>query len=135
MTEEEWLESADASEMLFEFWRDKASERKLRLFMCAYLRRASGATHLLAAVETTEQFVDGTAAQEQFKQAWEMGWGCPVGTLDPWGLALGAADVKSDPVGQPHLLRDIFGNPFRPVTLDPAWRTATVLSLGQAIYD
>ncbi len=32
-------------------------------------------------------------------------------------------------------LRDIFGNPFRPVALDPAWRTPAVLSLAQAIYE
>lgn len=37
-----------------------------------------------------------------------------------------------------HLLRDIFGNPFRPVTIDPAWLTwncGTVVHLAQAIYD
>jgi len=28
----------------------------------------------------------------------------------------------------------IFGNPFRPVTLNPAWRTATVIALAEAIY-
>lgn len=36
------------------------------------------------------------------------------------------------------LLRDIFGNPFRPVTIDPVWRTwnnGTVVKLSQAIYD
>jgi hypothetical protein len=32
------------------------------------------------------------------------------------------------------LLRDIFGNPFRPVTLDPSWLTATVLALAEGIY-
>jgi hypothetical protein len=31
-------------------------------------------------------------------------------------------------------LRDICGNPFRPVTLDPSWRTSTVVALAQAIY-
>jgi len=31
-------------------------------------------------------------------------------------------------------LRDIFGNPFRPITVDPAWRTATVVALTEAIY-
>jgi hypothetical protein len=31
-------------------------------------------------------------------------------------------------------LRDIFGNPFRPVTLDPSWLTSTVVALAQAIY-
>ena len=33
------------------------------------------------------------------------------------------------------LLHCIFGNPFRPATLDPARRTATVTSLAQAIYN
>jgi hypothetical protein len=33
------------------------------------------------------------------------------------------------------LLRDIFGNPFRPVTFNPAWRTSDVLLLAQGIYD
>jgi hypothetical protein len=32
-------------------------------------------------------------------------------------------------------LRDIFGNPFCPVTLDPAWRTSTVVALARGIYD
>jgi hypothetical protein len=32
------------------------------------------------------------------------------------------------------LLRDIFGNPFRPVSFLPEWRTSTVLSLAQGIY-
>jgi hypothetical protein len=35
---------------------------------------------------------------------------------------------------QVRLLRDIFGNPFRPVSLDPSWRTSTVLSLAEGIY-
>jgi hypothetical protein len=33
------------------------------------------------------------------------------------------------------LLHDIFGNPFRPVALDPSWLTSTVTNLAQAIYD
>jgi hypothetical protein len=33
------------------------------------------------------------------------------------------------------LLRDIFGNPFRPITLDPRWLTSTVLDLARLIYD
>jgi hypothetical protein len=32
------------------------------------------------------------------------------------------------------LLRDIFGNPFRPFTLSPACRTAQVVALAQAAY-
>jgi hypothetical protein len=33
------------------------------------------------------------------------------------------------------LLRDIFGNPFRPVAIDPAWVTSTVVALARGIYD
>ncbi len=33
------------------------------------------------------------------------------------------------------LLRDIFGNPFRPVTFPPSWRTDTTLSLARTMYD
>jgi hypothetical protein len=42
---------------------------------------------------------------------------------------LDEAAVQSD------LVRDIFGNPFRPVTFDPRWRTSDVVGLAQAIYD
>jgi hypothetical protein len=36
---------------------------------------------------------------------------------------------------QSDLVRDIFGNPFRPVAFDPRWRTSDVVGLAQAIYD
>jgi hypothetical protein len=34
-----------------------------------------------------------------------------------------------------HELEELFGNPFRPVSLAPAWLTPTVLKLAQAAYD
>jgi hypothetical protein len=33
------------------------------------------------------------------------------------------------------LVREVFGNPFRPVTLDPAWNNAAVVKLAQSVYD
>lgn len=36
---------------------------------------------------------------------------------------------------QPILLRDIIGNPFRPVAFDPAWRTDTVTALARTMYE
>jgi hypothetical protein len=38
-------------------------------------------------------------------------------------------------VAQCDLLRDVFGNPFRPVSLDPAWRTSTVVTLAEGMYE
>jgi hypothetical protein len=35
----------------------------------------------------------------------------------------------------PSVLRDIFGNPFRPITVSPTWLTSTVISLAQGIYE
>jgi hypothetical protein len=37
--------------------------------------------------------------------------------------------------GQAEIIRDIVGNPFRPVALDPAWRTSDVFLLARGIYD
>lgn len=36
---------------------------------------------------------------------------------------------------QSALLRDIFGNPVRPIAVDPAWLTSTVVALAQHMYD
>jgi len=46
-----------------------------------------------------------------------------------------AGKEESEPSAQAELLRDIFGNPFRPVTLDPVCLTSTVTQLAEAIYD
>jgi hypothetical protein len=38
---------------------------------------------------------------------------------------------------KPHadLVRELFGNPFRPIAIDPRWQTSTVLDLARLIYD
>jgi hypothetical protein len=43
-------------------------------------------------------------------------------------------DWQHDWKRQVFLLRDIFGNPFQRVRVDPAWLTSSVVSLAQAIY-
>jgi hypothetical protein len=52
---------------------------------------------------------------------------------------LGAGDVYAAELGerraQARLLRDIFGNPFRPVVFDPRWRTADTVALATGIYE
>ena len=49
----------------------------------------------------------------------------------PEGIA--AREVGSKE--QAEILRDVTGNPFRPVTLDPPWLTPAVVSLARTIYD
>ncbi len=36
---------------------------------------------------------------------------------------------------QQHFLRDIFGNPFRPVAFDPAWRAEHAVGIAAKMYD
>jgi hypothetical protein len=43
--------------------------------------------------------------------------------------------VQAEATAQATLLRDIVGNPFRPVALDTAWQTHQVVTLARAIYD
>ena len=41
---------------------------------------------------------------------------------------------RSEGHGGCDILRHIFGNPFRPISLNPSWLTSTVLALAQGIY-
>ena len=45
--------------------------------------------------------------------------------------AAGAAEYAA----QCRLLRDIIGNPFRPVTVSPSWQTPQAVALAQAAYE
>jgi hypothetical protein len=48
---------------------------------------------------------------------------------------LWSAALENGKMQQVTLLRDIFGNPFRPVILAPAYCTPTVVSLARTAYD
>lgn len=51
----------------------------------------------------------------------------------PFGSDVLAADRET--AEQAILARDIFGNPFRPVTFDPAWRTDHTVGIATKMYD
>jgi hypothetical protein len=57
--------------------------------------------------------------------------------LDPESgvITLDLPEEKQEKAAQAHLLRDLFGNPFRPVALDSAWLSPTVTALAQAAYE
>ncbi len=173
MTEAEWLGSTDPAAIL-EFLRERASDRKLRLFACAYCRLQwdlLGDKRSRKAVEVAERYADGLAGEPERNDAAEEALAAAseaakanLADSDATPPALAAyaatgawytvyyqasaaarttcdADASDwyaeSRIEMPHpeLLRDIFGNPFRPVTIDPTWLTFKVIVLAQAIYD
>jgi len=56
-----------------------------------------------------------------------------------WGTAAGdeaaLIPVECERSKQLHFFRDIFGNPFRPVSINPFWMTPTIKALAQFVYD
>ncbi len=59
--------------------------------------------------------------------------------LDPWYAVKDTVERRLsgeiNPSIQCRLIRDLFGNPFRPSSFNPSWRTSTVTSLAQSVYD
>jgi hypothetical protein len=51
------------------------------------------------------------------------------------GHVRGRADLESLLARMADALRDIFGNPFRPVAFDPAWRTTDAVALARQAYE
>jgi hypothetical protein len=102
-------------------------------------------------VDTSEEFADGLVSRGELKAirrtvgealsdadckaAWEAAgvraWEAAVATQ--WRLAPFQEDLFSNV-----LLQDVFGNPFRPLSVDPSWliwNSGTVQKVAQAIYD
>jgi hypothetical protein len=116
-------------------------------------------------VEVTERYADGIIADEEFAVAAKAEVEAPVkfaaevrplltcffaaryeaydvakanGGDAPWDEC--REKVWSDArfvamLAQAKLLREMIGNPFRPVALNSVWRTPDVLALAQTIYD
>src|SRR5262245_4489171 len=122
MTEEEWLAGADESRMKsFALWR---SQRKLTLARMSQLRLV---WHELTdrsrfAVEIQEDIADGSKDADALNQY-------RVALIDAFGIMAREGDVSLTA----HL-HEIFGNPFRQVDFNSAWRTSDVLLLARGIY-
>jgi hypothetical protein len=154
MDEAKWLNCTDPAPML-EYLRGKASDRKLRLFACACARAIWDLLEderARQAVEAGERYADGLTTAEELgvasERAWEAVDACPseanysaqstveISTYD--AAVDGARHASLDGVQlktQCGLLREIFGNPFRPMTTDPSWLTPEVIALARVIYE
>jgi hypothetical protein len=82
-----------------------------------------------ALVDIMDEFTDVTQAAKEAAEAATVARSDPERDYDEY-----QKDKEAEEAYQAQLLRDIFGNPFRPVSFDPAWRTTTVLALAQAAY-
>jgi hypothetical protein len=131
MTEDEWLTSKDPSRMLDILW--DLSDRKLRLYAVACSRRFLGAAptpEQLCVVQAGERLADGEEINNDVR-------GVAGHLRSPFSQLLLSARPAEDTEleAQAGLLRCIFGNPFRPATLDFACRTSAVISLATAAYE
>ncbi|MDY3562144.1 hypothetical protein R5W23_003590 [Gemmata sp. JC673] len=157
MTEAEWLACMDPKLLLIAL-QGKASDRKMRLCACAIVRRQPGYTSdelRQRGVELAERVADGLATEEeredmreelQVRKENEVAQGefdrafatrnaqyCLDRNqryffwFDPGHRVLPPEDAL--------VVRDIFGNPFRPVAFSRSWRTDTVLTLAAQMYE
>jgi hypothetical protein len=61
--------------------------------------------------------------------------GTDPGTIAAMDEAANYGVVRREEQCQTALLREIIGDPFRPVTLDPSWITSTVTTLASQMYE
>jgi hypothetical protein len=190
MTELEWLACTEPDIML-EFLKGKASDRKLRLFACACCRRMwslldddrkqmlvndsvtaaemakKDADRDKMAVELAERCADGQADFAELQALFpsldekeeaachaagsDAAWTAKASAYHARFLAMYFGPASYPPgakarsaskrhhdreqAAQCSLLRDIFGNAFQPVILDPTLQTLLVVNLAQYIYD
>jgi hypothetical protein len=134
--------------------RQAAIQRKLRLFVCACFRdyeyEENRPIERVRWIEVAERYADGLATAGELRQARRQA-DAEADEYPPdfveRGVILAQEATTSvlDPEAVdrailcgPDLLREIFGNPFRPMRIEPAWlawQNGSVVRIAQEIYD
>ncbi|VTR91574.1 Uncharacterized protein OS=Sorangium cellulosum (strain So ce56) GN=sce5710 PE=4 SV=1 [Gemmata massiliana] len=161
MTGIEWSAATDPAPMV-QFLQAKSSDRKLRLFAVACCRRAWPwcETPDVSIITALEQHAHGLGLIPRVNAFQHDRLLCSVCSPFATSAALRTATVAAAVVAtgtlgsspradletwraadsvesaeQATLLRDIFGNPFRPVAFSPSWRTPPALALADRMYE
>jgi hypothetical protein len=144
MSEQKWLTCTEPGHLRNFLCKTRASQRKLLLADAAQWRsmlvpewlrdessqspreiQESKAFERL--VDVVERQADGKASPEEWRDVW-----------DYWEIRKPEQLLWYKLSNYPNhcdLIRDIFGNPYRLVAFDSAWRTTNVAAVAQTIYD
>jgi hypothetical protein len=158
MTEVGWMSCPLVAPMLA-LVRDTATERQLRLFACGCVRQLwafvppnPSSERVLIEAEKLAEERDGPVRKVRQRRTTVRTPEATTALGDAFEAASQAATqsvlvVRRGPnhrererqgyelqYAQAELLRDIVGNPFRSISVDPAWRTSTVRALAAGIY-
>jgi hypothetical protein len=165
MTEAEWLACGNVYELLKHLGASASARKTRLLGCACVRRAWEWGLNepVPEAVHVTEAFADGLATKEDLSRVvaeigllWrnddepfrpyprtcfltevlaapdnDRAW---VEDLDAFAIDL---EVFDDPewLKSVEYVHEIFGNPFRPITFSPSWRTDTALSLARTMYD
>ena len=154
MTEKQWLTTTRPYRLTAHV-EATSSSRKLRLLgvaCCSQIRHLFESPLLGQAVDAAEQYADGSIDGASLDCACRLASGVyPRGnegtaavycsSRDQFHIHLvlagarAAARNRGESKVQCDLIRDIIGNPFRPTSFSPTWRTDTAVSLARMMYE
>jgi hypothetical protein len=150
MTEKEWMECKEPGPML-EYLQGKASDRKFRMLAVnccvdsvSYINQTPWLVDIFFAaaesgvtaneIESLFFRIEGLPLTSPERDViWLTLWNCE--DVEPLEMISPCMQRASDRGSTCHYLRCIFGNPFKPITLNPSWLTATVKALAEQIYN
>jgi hypothetical protein len=165
MTEEEWFATTNVRDMVWSITNHAKFDRKLRLFAvacCRSVARQSLNQQFRELIAEVEELADGRTNEDRSRMkqvrngvlhssSWGsvpeygaahflvagQGWHSALRTAGAARRLAGRsqADQESERLAQVALLRDIIGNPFRPVTFSRKWRTDTTVALARQMYE
>src|SRR5262245_11867022 len=158
MNEAQWLKATDYSAMI-SWLGERMTKRKKILFGCGTARQV---WHLTTrrinrhAIETAERYADGQATEEEYRRVWQqLDWESAmycewhIVALTCNGTYRSPSDDEGRLLGQfpqrrprsqidrewSDLVREVIGDPFRPVKFEPHWRTdRATRQLAEVIY-